>query len=237
MTEAAERPPGRWRLWLKRAALVGLCLFGVLPLAVIVAYRFVDPPVTPLMLLREGEGLGRDWQWRALDDFPVEVIQAAIAAEDWRFCDHWGVDVSALQGAYARYQKGGRLTGASTISMQVTRNILLWPNRSFIRKGLELMYAPLVDAIWGKDRVMEIYLNIAEWGPGIYGANAAARAWFGHDIEHLYPDEIARLFTILPSPLHWNPRSTAAPVRQRFTRVNRAMKHISLGRGWAVCPD
>ncbi|MCA9546338.1 MAG: transglycosylase domain-containing protein, partial [Myxococcales bacterium] len=125
---------------------------------------------------------------------------------------------------------------ASTITMQVTRNILLWPGRNIFRKGLELLYAPLVDLLWGKDRVLEVYLNIAEWGPGIYGINAAANAWFGHDIDRLYPDEIARLFVILPSPLRWDPRAEDGPERRRYDRVRRAMRRVRIGKGWAVCP-
>lgn len=210
-------------------------LFGVLPLTAIIALRWVNPPFTPLMLVRDAQGYGRAWHWTPLDALPREAQRAAIASEDYRYCQHWGIDVGAVRKAVADHQQGKPLRGASTISMQVTRNVLLWQGRSFFRKGLEALYTPLIELVWGKDRILEVYLNVAEWGPGIYGIEAAAQAWFDKPAEALTRDELTRLFAILPSPLRWDPRADTNNILRRRARIGRAMRGIHLAPD-QVCP-
>jgi monofunctional biosynthetic peptidoglycan transglycosylase len=235
MRTRPDGTPSPIRRYLRIAIILAILLLGVLPLGIIITYRFVDPPFTPLMLVRSSEGHGRGWRWTDLDDLPSEALRGAIASEDLRFCKHWGIDVGAVEKAIEDHERGAPLRGASTITMQVTRNVLLWQGRSYFRKGLEALYAPVIDLIWGKDRVIEIYLNIAEWGPGIYGIEAAARAWFGKPALELSREEVTRLFAILPSPLRWDPRIDTPDLRHRRRRIGRAMRTVRIGRD-TVCP-
>src|SRR3546814_885552 len=172
-----ERLP--WRVWLRRTAITLLLAAAFGPPLLIFVYRIVPPPLTPLMLIRlfEGEGLERDW-------VPIERIApalrgAVIAAEDNLFCVHGGFDWAALRRAVDDYRSGDGLRGASTISMQTAKNVLLWPGRTFVRKAIEAWFTLLIELQWDKRRILEVYLNVAEWGPGIYGAEAAARTPFG----------------------------------------------------------
>ena len=134
------------------------------------------------------------------------LARAVIAAEDNRFCEHGGVDWSAVQDVVGEYRADGRLRGASTISMQTTKNLFLWPSRSVIRKGLEVGLVQVIEASWSKERIMEVYLNIAEMGPGIYGAEAAAQHYWGISARRMSRDQAVRLVSILPAPLRRRPK-------------------------------
>ena len=153
-----------------------------------------------------GEGL--DYQWRGLKQISPHLVDAAIAAEDARFCSHHGFDMEAIQKALDHNAEGGRIRGGSTISQQTAKNVFLWPGRDWIRKGLEAGYTVLIEAVWSKRRIMEVYLNVVEWAPGVYGAQAASRHWFGKDARDLSPREAARLAAILPAPRRYQ---AAAP--------------------------
>ncbi len=193
-------------------ALVVLLLLA--PAATLLAWRLLPPPVTPLMLIRlaEGEGLAKDWQ--PLSRISPHLARAVIASEDGLFCRHWGFDWGAIENAADRYMSGrGRLLGASTISMQTAKNLYLWPGRDFLRKGLEAWLTVWVEALLPKQRIMALYLNIIEWGPGIYGAEAAARHHFNKSAAALTRDEAARLAAILPNPRLYQPRSAYAARR------------------------
>jgi monofunctional biosynthetic peptidoglycan transglycosylase len=191
-------------------------------------YRFVPPPWTWLMTDRLLQGEGRDYRWRSLDDISPRLVEAVIASEDATFCAHSGFDMKAIEKALktnARVEKRGRgrIRGGSTISQQTAKNVFLWPGRDWVRKGLEAGYTVLIETIWGKRRIMEVYLNVAEWGPGVYGAEAAARHWYGKSARELTPREAARLAAILPSPRRYKAASPGPYVRRRAARIQAAM--------------
>lgn len=172
-------------------------VFWVLLLAL---YRVVDPPLTPLMLIRLPEAGTLDHRSVPLDRISPELIRAVIAAEDNRFCIHGGIDWSAVKDAVEEYERRGRLRGASTITMQTARNLFLWPGGGFVRKAVEVPMSYAIELAWPKRRILEVYLNIIEWGDGVFGAEAAARYHFGIPAAALGPEQAAWLAAILPSP-------------------------------------
>lgn len=206
----------RWWRWLGFLLLLPLAfwLLGLL------LWRLVLPPATPLMALRGIEQGGWvDHRPIALESIAPALARGVIAAEDTRFCRHRGIDLDAVQDALADYRERGRLRGASTITMQVARNLFLWDGGGFLRKGLEAPLALALDALWPKRRILEVYLNIAEWGPGVFGAEAAARHWFGKPAARLSADEAARLAAILPSPRRWRASEPTAWLRGRAATI------------------
>ena len=196
-----------WRVLLLLALLALL-----LPPAAVALYRFVTPPVTPLMLIRHWQGAPIRQVWRPLDRISPRIQAAVVAAEDSRFCLHSGFDWEAISKDLAENERGGRLRGASTISQQTAKNLLLWPDRTWIRKGAEAYVTVLMEAMWPKARILEVYLNIIEWGPGIYGVEAASEAYFGSDNMALTPARAALLASVLPNPLRWSPARPTAYV-------------------------
>ncbi|KRB51174.1 MAG: monofunctional biosynthetic peptidoglycan transglycosylase [Pseudomonadota bacterium] len=210
-------------------------VFGLIgPVLTTAIYRFVPPPVTWLMIQRVFEGKGFDRRWRSLDDMSPRLVRAVIAAEDAKFCDHNGFDFAAMEKAYASNAKGRTLRGGSTISQQTAKNVFLWPGRSYVRKGLEAYFTVLIEVIWGKQRIMEVYLNSIEWGPGVYGAEAAARKNFGVSASQLSPAQAARLAAILPSPLKWRAAKPGPYVKRRSGKITRAAGTINR-EGMAAC--
>lgn len=191
-----------------RRGLVQLALgFVALSIGWVALYAVVNPPVTLLMLL-EWRRLGDiDRAWRDLDAISPHLVRAVIAAEDARFCDHRGFDFDAIRKAIAE-REDGRFRGASTISQQTAKNTFLWPRSDWARKALEAGFTVLIETIWGKRRIMEVYLNVAEFGEGVFGAEAAARRWFDRPAAELTLAQAARLAAILPSPRE---RSAARP--------------------------
>ncbi|KQY79332.1 MULTISPECIES: monofunctional biosynthetic peptidoglycan transglycosylase [unclassified Brevundimonas] len=219
-----------------------LTLFLLLLLLVtgsIVLQRFLPPPPTFLMTARLIEGEGLDYRWRSLDHISPRLVQAVIASEDATFCAHRGFDMKAIETALkanARSEKRGssRIRGGSTISQQTAKNAFLWPGRDWIRKGLEAGYTVAIEAVWGKRRIMEVYLNVAEWAPGVYGAEAASRHWFGKSSTDLTAREAARLAAILPSPRRYDAASPGPYVRRRTSRIQAAMGTVR-NDGLASC--
>ena len=205
------------------ARLVLLSLLAVLviwPVATVLLYRLLNPPVTILMLVRLAQGRGLDERWRPLSSISPRLAQAVIAGEDARFCRHHGFELGAMEAAARRNaQHPGRVRGGSTLSQQTAKNVFLWPARDYLRKGLEAEYAVLIETIWGKRRIMEVYLNVVEWGPGIYGAEAAAQHYFHEDAAHLDGAQSARLAAILPSPLKWRAIDPGRYVARRSRRI------------------
>ena len=187
---------GGWLAYLGKAVL-GFIIISVLWVAL---YRFVPPPITATMAgdLVSGRGLTKDWM--SLSEMDPDMARAAIAGEDGKFCLHDGFDRDAIAAAFRRNQQGGRIRGGSTISQQTAKNAFLWQGGGYIRKGLEAWFTVLIENIWGKRRIMEVYLNIAETGIGTYGANAGAQRYFGHDASRLSPMEAARIAAVLPLP-------------------------------------
>ncbi|RIV77968.1 monofunctional biosynthetic peptidoglycan transglycosylase [Pelagerythrobacter aerophilus] len=184
----------RWFLML----LAKLVLWFVgLSLALVVVYRFVPPPVTVTMLLDE-RGMTKDWE--SLSNIDRNLVAAVIAAEDGKFCSHDGFDTEAIEKAIRHNAQGGRIRGASTISQQTAKNVFLWQNGGFFRKGLEAWFTFLIETVWGKRRIMEVYLNVAETGIGTYGAEAGAQRYFNHSAARLSRTEAARMAAALPLP-------------------------------------
>ena len=202
-----------------------VALFIVLvvgPVLTVIVYRFVPPPATPLMVIRLAEGKGWNHHWRPIDEVSPALPRALIAAEDARFCDHHGFDFDALQKAYENNGKGKKIRGGSTISQQTAKNIFLWPHRDWVRKGLETWFTALIEGIWGKPRIMEVYLNSIEWGPGVYGAEAAAQANFHVSAAQLNPAQAARLAAIIPKPLAWKAARPGPYIQKRQGRITAA---------------
>jgi monofunctional biosynthetic peptidoglycan transglycosylase len=195
--------------WLAKA------LFGLVAFSLVWAltYRFINPPTTFLMVRDTVNGVDVQRQWVGLDAMSPYLPRAVIAAEDARFCTHRGFDVEAIEKAMERNKTGKKLRGGSTISQQTAKNAFLWPGRTFVRKGLEAWFTVLIEFLWGKPRIMEVYLNIAEYGRGIFGVEAASRHYFQKPAKSLTRQEAARLAAILPQPIK---RDAASP--GRYTR-------------------
>lgn len=189
---------------LRKILIIAIALTVVLPAVLVLLYRVVPPPVTPLMLIRLTEGQGLERDWTPLEKIDRQVPQAVIAAEDNLFCEHYGFDWNAMGEVIDELNEGGAPRGASTISMQLAKNLFLWPGRSYVRKAIEAYLTLHVELLLPKRRIMELYLNVAEWGPGIYGAEAASRHHFGKSAATLSSREAALLAVTLPAPLRWS---------------------------------
>jgi len=172
-----------------------------LTLLLVVAFKWLPVPFTATMLM-DGEGITNDWE--SLDNIDRNLVSAVIAAEDSRFCEHYGFDTEAIEQAMRENleaaESGGRIRGGSTISQQTAKNVFLWQGGGFFRKGLEAWFTFWIETVWGKRRIMEVYLNVAETGIGTYGAEAGSQRYFGHSAARLSPDEASRMAAALPSP-------------------------------------
>jgi monofunctional biosynthetic peptidoglycan transglycosylase len=235
MNNTAFGKPKRKRGLFSRILLFLFVVVIVLPVGATVVYRFVPPPITSLMVLRLMEGRGMDYRWRGLNDISPTLAQAAIASEDARFCLHHGFEFAAMEKAFEHNERRpGKIRGGSTISQQTAKNVFLWPTRDYVRKGLEAYFTVLTEALWGKRRIMEMYLNVVEWGSGIYGAEAASQAYFGHSAKHLTTSEAAHLVAILPSPLKWKAVHSGAYVQRRAGTVAERVGTVR-NDGLAAC--
>ena len=232
--EANTRTSGFWGR-AARMILIVLLVFGLIgPILVTAAYRIVPPPITYLMVERAVQGRGFDRKWRSMDQMSPGLVRAVIAAEDAKFCEHHGFDFAAMEKAMAHNERSKRVRGGSTISQQTAKNVFLWPDRSYVRKGLEAYFTVLIEALWGKRRIMEVYLNSVEWGPGVYGAESAALKNFGVGANRLSPAQAARLAAILPSPLKWRAAKPGPYVKRRSGRIGAAAGTIRR-EGMASC--
>ena len=205
--------------------VLGLFLFSIL---MVVIYKWVPVPFTPLMAIRYFENpeeeIYRDW-------VPGEEISdnlklAVIASEDQNFPHHSGFDYEAIQKAMEENKKGKRMRGASTISQQTAKNVFLWPQRSWFRKGLEVYFTFWIELLWSKERILEVYLNSIEMGQGIYGAEAAAQAWFGKSAENLTAYEAAAIAAILPNPRQYKARPASSYIQGRQAWIVRQMRNL-----------
>lgn len=225
----------------RRPLLTLLLILALIPIGGVVLHRFVPPLFTILMVQQAAAGHGMDYRWRSLDHISPRLVEAVIAAEDARFCQHHGFDVEAIQKAMeanerAEQRGSDKRRGASTISQQTAKNVFLWPSRDWVRKGLEVGYTGLIEAVWGKRRIMEMYLNVAEWAPGVYGAEAASQHWFNKSAENLTAREAARLAAILPSPRRYRAADPGPYVRRRASRIQAAMGTVRQ-QGLDACVD
>lgn len=225
---------GFWRA-VRRILGVLILVLVIGPPLLVIVYRFVPPPATILMLERVAQGRGMDYRWRPLSKMSPTLVQAAIAAEDARFCDHHGFDLDAMEKAMAHNdRRPNKIRGGSTISQQTAKNVFLWPDRSYVRKGFEAYYTVLIEALWGKRRIMEMYLNVVEMGPGVYGAEAAAQRYFHTSAASLTPAQAAGLVAILPSPLKWKAVNPGPYVQKRTRKIGGRMVTVR-SDGLAEC--
>ncbi len=203
-----------WRILLALMLFVGLILL---------MFRFVPLPTTAFMLQSPYPVTQK---WISIDKLPSSMPLAVVASEDQRFPEHFGVDFTAIIDAVEQYSDGDGLRGASTITQQTAKNIFLWSGRSFIRKALEATLALSLEAIWGKQRILEVYLNVAEFGKGIYGVEAASQHYFGKSARYLTKHQTAQLAVLLPSPKTRDPRSLTATLSQRVMWIERQMNQL-----------
>jgi monofunctional biosynthetic peptidoglycan transglycosylase len=227
---ARSRPSARRRSWPRRILgwIVRIAIaFVLLSVAMVVLYRFVPPPITLTQLndVVHGHLVTKDWM--PLSDMDPAMARAAIAAEDGNFCTHHGFDFQAIEKAYQGNEAGKKLRGGSTISQQTAKNVFLWQGRSYLRKALEAWFTVLIEQIWGKRRIMEVYLNVAETGIHTYGANAGAMRYFHHDASHLTPIEAARIAAVLPLP---SERDAIDPQGRVLRYGNRIQSRIGIVR-------
>jgi monofunctional glycosyltransferase len=216
-----------------RARRFGRCLAKLIAIAfgfsilMVVIYRVVPVPVTPLMLIRllSGEALHKDWA--PYDAISPQLARAVIASEDSGFCQHHGFDWSAIENAWDRNQHSPRIRGGSTISNQTAKNVFLWPDRNYVRKAVEYYFTALIEFFWPKRRILEVYLNVVEWGHGIYGAEAAARAHFGKPASALNRREAALLAAVLPNPRRWSASKPSAYIRSRAGTIQARMADVA----------
>jgi monofunctional biosynthetic peptidoglycan transglycosylase len=199
-------------------------------LATVAVYRFVDPPLTPIMVYEAlaQRGLTRDYV--NLDHVSPALLRAVIASEDGRFFEHRGVDWDAIRRAREYNVKHGDepRRGGSTITMQCARNVFLWRGKSYVRKALEAAVAYVIELAWGKRRILEVYLNVIEWGPGVFGAEAAARTYFGVPAAALGPRQAALMAAVLPNPQRWSPALPTRFVLARAAAIERRAARVSL---------
>jgi monofunctional biosynthetic peptidoglycan transglycosylase len=201
------------------------------PGLVILVYRFLPPPVTPLMLIRAAEGEEIDYRWTALENISPHLARAVIASEDTRFCVHWGIDLKEVQNTLEEWRDGERLRGASTISMQTVKNVMLWPQRHIVRKLVEAWLTPQMELIWSKARILEVYLNVVEMAPGIYGAEAAAQRYFGKPAQALTEREATLLAAALPNPRVMSPAQPTPFLVEQAAVIRGRMDQLGPLRG------
>ena len=177
--------------------ILGLILASILW---VLAYRFINPPITATIVADLTSGRGAERDWMSLERIDRDMVRASIGAEDSKFCSHNGFDIEAIEDAMKRNASGGRIRGGSTISQQTAKNAFLWQGGGYARKGAEAWFTFLIEQLWGKRRIMEVYLNLAETGIGTYGVNAGAQRYFGHDASAMSAAEAARIAAVLPLP-------------------------------------
>ncbi|WP_366187464.1 monofunctional biosynthetic peptidoglycan transglycosylase [Flavobacterium ovatum] len=208
-----------------------LWFFGI-SLFFVVLFKFVPVPLTPLMIIRiiENKTSGKDaifsHDWEPIENISTNLQKAVISSEDGLFLTHNGFDFGALQKAYKNNERGRKIKGGSTISQQTAKNVFLWQGRSYLRKGLEAYFTVLIELVWGKERIMEVYLNSIEMGDGIYGAEAASQYWYRKDCSSLTPIQAAGIAAILPSPRKFKATSSSSYINNRKTKISRVMNTI-----------
>ena len=220
-----RRPLGRR---LRRVALRAALAALLLPLPFVIAYRFVPPPITPLMVMRSLGGASLDKHWLPLERISPALPRAVIASEDEKFCAHHGFDWAAFKNAYRDWRAGREPKGASTITMQVAKNLFLWPGRSVVRKGIEAYLTVLLELFWNKHRIMEVYLNVIEWSDGVYGADAAAHRSFNKPASALTAQEAALLAAVLPNPREWSPARPTQYIAERAASIREDMPAMAV---------
>ena len=218
--------------WLRRLLLWVVGLFLLTSVGAVLAYKWLPVPCTPLMIIRlveqgrDGRELTLRHEWVSLEDMSADLPLAVWACEDQNFFVHHGFDFKAISEAIDEAEHGGRRRGASTISQQTAKNVFLWPQSSWLRKGFEVYFTLLIEWLWDKHRIMEVYLNSVEMGDGIYGAEAVAQAHFGCTAKQLTREQCALIAVSLPNPLKMNSGQPSAYLRKRQTWALRQMRFL-----------
>jgi monofunctional biosynthetic peptidoglycan transglycosylase len=213
--------------------------FFILSIGLTILYRFVPIPITPLMVIRLGEQAADEKKemrlykdWVPMSQISKNAPQAVYGAEDQKFLDHYGFDLEAMEKAWNGNKKGKQIKGASTITQQTVKNVFLWPARSYVRKALEAYFTVLVELIWPKERIMEVYLNVIEMGEGIYGIEAAAQTYYNKPAARLNRSQSAMIAAVLPNPRRWTPARPTPYIVRRQGWILRQMNNLSpLGYG------
>ena len=210
--------------------------FFISTISIVIIYKIIPPPFTPLMMIRVFEQtfdserdvrLYKDWV--SLEDMSESMPLAVITSEDQKFEDHYGFDMAAIEKAqkYNKRHKGKKVKGASTITQQTAKNVFLWPQRSYIRKAFEVYFTSLIELLWSKERIMEVYLNVIEMGDGIYGAEAASQSYFDKPVSKLTNSEAALIAACLPNPIRWSPARPTSYIKRKQTWILRHMRKAS----------
>ncbi len=209
-----------------------IVLFFAITILWVVALRFIPVLITPLMVIRcveqsdEGRDVKLSHSWVSISEMPYYAPTAVIAAEDQNFVKHHGFDLKAIEQAAKNNKNGGKLRGGSTISQQTAKNVFLWPGRSWIRKGLETYFTALIELMWPKERIAEVYLNSIEMGEGIYGIQAAAQEYWGCDAKDLSRMQCATIASILPNPRKYSATNPGLYIQRRTNSVFKSMKFL-----------
>ena len=227
-SEAVEPPRVRWMRWVFRALVAWFALTALM----VLPWRWIPPPTTAFMLRERIAGEGTiHYQWVRWDGISPHLPIAAVAAEDQKFPGHFGFDFDSIADAMEEKRRGGRLRGASTISQQVAKNLYLWPGQNLVRKGLEAYFTVAIELLWPKRRILEVYLNVAEFGPGVYGVLAASRHAFRREPGDLTPRQAATLIAVLPSPRRMSAASPSEYVLRRTREIQEAVAQLG-GAGY-----
>jgi len=212
---------GKFMLWFFAITIVWVLL-----------YKFINPPITFLMVERgfERKADDKDWKinkkWKDFDGLSTNLKKATIAGEDATFMSHHGFDFKAMEKAYSKNQKGKKIRGGSTISQQTAKNVFLWPGRSYIRKGFEVYFTFLIETLWSKKRILEVYLNVIEMGDGIYGAETASQTYFNKSANELTKAQSALIVAVLPNPIKWSPAKPTAYIYHKQYLILRNIKNL-----------
>lgn len=216
------------KTWLIKAIII----FFITSIFSVILFRWIPIPITPLMIIRSveqiahGEKAVLSHQWVSLDKISNNLAKAVIVSEDQKFIEHFGFDFEAIEKAYVGNQKGKKIKGGSTITQQTAKNVFLWPQRSYIRKGFELYFTFLIEVFWSKQRILEVYLNSIEMGNGVYGAEAAAQHWFRKPAAKLTKYEAASIAAILPNPRKYKAKGSSNYVERRKNWIIRQMGYF-----------
>jgi|SRR5690606_4017212 len=207
--------------------------FVVISVVWVMLYRFVNPPITWLMIQRSSQDIENTKppvprKWIKYEDLSENLKRAVVASEDARFMQHGGFDKKAIREALQKNKAGGSLRGGSTISQQTAKNVFLWPQRSWVRKGLEAWFTILIEALWGKKRILEVYLNVIEMGPNLYGAESATQYYFNKSAKSLTKRQAGLIAAVLPNPLRWSPAKPTNYISNRAYRIVRYMPHSAI---------
>lgn len=210
---------------------IAIWFFGI-SIFLVIIFKFVPVPATPLMLVRcvEQKLAGQDMvcshDWVPIDEISISMQKAVISSEDGTFLDHNGFDFEAMQKAFASNNRGKKLKGGSTISQQTAKNVFLWQGRSYVRKGLEAYFTVLIELVWGKKRIMEVYLNSIEMGDGVYGVEAAAQFWYGKSAKNLSNREAAGIAAILPNPRKFRANRSSVYIENKKGKIVKLMRYV-----------